>query len=237
MKMREKNPFWLKRVGAVGLMATGCVKTARAAVELAAFGACSGAENDGHQQGTLPCVLCFHEGRRREARGAGGALARTSCPRQWHRVEAIQLCASRGRIQDRFVEQDDGFPVQIMEDSVEAIRLLPQKGYTRSLRGEKVVFNVPQIMKDIADVMPVCASKKASRPHGGADSRFPRATDLGGKRWRRSSSKVVHVDVDTVSRWWKFIWSRGSLLFSFFLVCSNAKACAHIGSRSMLSLL
>ena len=84
--------------------------------------ALNGVESDGHQQGTLPCVLCFQGGRHREARGAG-VPARTSFPREWHRLAAIQLVPHEG-IQDRFVEQDGAFPMQIMEDIVEAIQLV-----------------------------------------------------------------------------------------------------------------
>ena len=49
----------------------------------------------------------------------------------------------------------------------------------------------------------------------------------------KENVEVVHVDVDTVARW----WSRGSLLFSGFLVSAKAKACAHVDSRSRISLV
>ena len=90
---------------------------------------------------------------------------------------------------------------------------------------------------NIADAIPACASKEASRPNCDADCRFHRATDFGGHRWRRRSSSKDHggnrvgcscgrghgqslVAVQVESR-----------LFVVFSFLGVPTACAHIDSR------
>ena len=105
------------------------------------------------------------------------------------------------------------------------------RGHTRSPCGEK--YGVPHATdhEGHRGRDPACASILHSRPKRGADSQFPRSTGRGGHRedCSRGRGKFQSlVDVQVEPR---------LLVFSVFSGRAKAKACAHIDSRSMSSLL
>ena len=145
-------------------------------------------------------------------------------------------CAPEGH-PDRLVEEGCASPCRrAWRDIVEANQLARTKRHTRSLLGEKVVFNVPQIMKEFAHAIPACASKEGMHHRVVVQTvDFPRATDLGGNRWRRCSSTNHGGNRESCSRGRGHgqslmevqVEPRLFVVFSFLGVPGSQVVCAH----------
>ena len=140
-------------------MATGCVKTAPATSQVAAFRACSEWCRERRPQAGNPSLRSLLPGRPSSRSTRRMCTGVDIVPTRMASFGSDSACASRGHSRSL---RGAGWCVPRADhgghrggDSDCA-----PDGHTRSLRGENVVFIVPQIVKVIEDAIPICASKR-----------------------------------------------------------------------------